>query len=155
MSLSPRRLLWPALALLALGAPLLAGRWLTERPSALGATLTADCDVNRGPCRVPLPGGGSAEFAISPHPVPLMQPLAVSWTEPSLPATAQVSVELDGAEMTMGFNRATLHADAAGVFRGTAILPVCATGAMRWQATLRVAGRGPAVRFLFATPAQR
>lgn len=151
MSLSPRLLL-PTVALLALGAGLLATRWLAGPSRSGGPVLTTACDVNRGPCRVALPGGRQAEFAISPRPVPLMQPLTVSWRDSSLPATAQVSVEFDGVAMSMGFNQAQLQAAADGSFVGTASLPVCVTGAMRWQAIVRVAGQGPAVRFVFATP---
>lgn len=155
MSLSPRRRWFLVAAGTALAVAIFAGYRLAARQNVPAALLTADCDIGQGPCRVTLADGRSGEFAITPRPVALMQPLALSWRDPALPATARISVEFDGTAMSMGFNRVNLQADAAGIFRGTAILPVCATGAMRWQAILRVDGQGPGVRFLFATPGQK
>lgn len=155
MSLSPRLLWFLFLACAALAAALFGSHQLAKRVKAPAALLTADCDVNQGPCRVTLGEGRTGEFVITPRPVAVMQPLALTWQDPALPASARVSIEFDGTDMSMGFNRVNLQADAAGVFRGSAILPVCATGAMRWQAVLRVDGQGPGVRFLFSTPGQQ
>lgn len=155
MSLSPRRWWFLVAAATALAAAIFGGYRLAAPQKAPTALPTADCDINQGPCRVTLADGRTGEFAITPRPVALMQPLTLAWRDPALPPTARISVEFDGTEMSMGFNRVNLQADAAGVFRGTAILPVCATGAMRWQAILHVEGRGPGVRFLFSTPGPR
>ena len=54
--------------------------------------------------------------------------------------------------MDMGFNQATLRIDGSGELTGSAMLPVCATGAMRWRADLYLDDSPrPVARFEFDT----
>ncbi len=64
----------------------------------------------------------------------------------------RVTVEFQGVDMYMGYNRITLEKLAEGVFGGSAELVACATGRMLWEADVRVYdNKGPAkgLRFRF------
>jgi hypothetical protein len=53
-------------------------------------------------------------------------------------AAEKVSVDFAGVSMNMGFNRPALERTTSWRFSGQAILPVCVTGRMTWQATVLV-----------------
>jgi len=62
----------------------------------------------------------------------------------------RVTVEFQGVDMYMGFNRITLKKQAEGVFGGSAELVACITGRMLWEADVRVYGsEGPVKGLLF------
>lgn len=112
----------------------------------------ADCDLNRGACEFPLSAGQTGRIEFTPRPLPLMRPLTVSARVPTNIASARLVFQ--GVAMDMGFNQATLTRSAAGELTGSAMLPVCATGAMRWRADLYLGdSQTPAARFEFATAA--
>lgn len=99
------------------------------------------CDLNRGVCRAPLPGGGELRFLIAAQPIPVAAPFdMVVHVEGQ--AVDRVTVDFAGVSMNMGFNRLDLHADGPGRFAGRATLPVCVTGRMTWQATVLLEGGG-------------
>jgi hypothetical protein len=55
---------------------------------------------------------------------------------------AKVEVDFAGVDMNMGYNRPELAATGPGRYASEAMLPVCVTGKMAWQATVIVeAGR--------------
>ena len=140
------------------GAITLVNRWQSDaQPAVVAPPLQTvhSCDLNRGECSVTLASGQHARFSIAPMPVPLMQPLTLRLQAPGLPPTTRVSVDFDGVDMHMGFNRTTLRADGMGDFAGSTVLPVCATGAMRWQASVAVEGEPAPIRFVFSVAAQR
>lgn len=119
------------------------------------AAPLSDCDLNRGPCRAALPGGGEVEFSISPRPVPALKPLTLSARVSGIPAS-QVEVDFAGVDMKMGYNRPLLAAaKEAGTFVGQGNLPVCITGTMIWQATVLVGsgGKNIAIPFRFESAA--
>lgn len=104
-------------------------------------TLAPDpgCDFDHGPCTASLPQGGKLRFALTPRPIPVMSPFEVVVEFEGAGAAAdKVAVDFAGVDMSMGFNRPALHANGAGRFTGRAILPVCVTGRMAWQATVLV-----------------
>ena len=111
------------------------------------------CDLHRQSCLVDLPGGGTVELSITPHPIPVIKPLRIDATLTGLTAD---NVELDfaGATMNMGYNRVALQAAQPGRYSGQATLPVCVTGRMKWVATLMVASgrRHIAIPFHFEAP---
>lgn len=117
-------------------------------------TLTGDpaCDLQRTACRVVLPDGGSLELDVDQRPIPLVKPFTPKVTIQGASAR-QVEIDFAGVDMNMGFNRPQLAERDAGVFMGEAMLPVCVTGRMTWQATVLVdAGRQRlAVPFRFVT----
>ena len=121
------------------------------------ADVTVDaspgCDLNRSACAADLPRGGRVELAITPRPVPLVKPLQIVASVSGV-ATDRVEIDFSGRSMNMGYQRQTLTADGQGRYRGEAMLPICVTGPMVWQATLIIESRRQriAVPFVFEAP---
>lgn len=113
------------------------------------------CDLNAQACAAELPGGGRVELSITPRPIPVVSPLRVS---AQLVGTSAETLEIDltGVSMDMGDHHQSLVADGHGGFSGSAMLPVCTTGRMTWQATLLIGSgdRRIAVPFRFEAPGQ-
>jgi hypothetical protein len=119
----------------------------------LTLTPTEGCDLNQQTCHADMPGGGRIELAITPHPIPVIQPLQVTAT--IVGATPnKVELDLQGVVMNMGFNRLTLLPAGNGRYTGAATIPVCVTGRMLWRATLMLETdrQRIAVPFLFEAP---
>jgi hypothetical protein len=95
------------------------------------------CDLHHGACTAALPQGGKLRFAVTPQPIPVTTPFEMV-VEIEGASADKVVVDFAGVDMSMGFNRSSLHAKSAGRFTGQAILPVCVTGRMTWQATVLV-----------------
>ena len=113
----------------------------------------ASCDLNANRCAVKLPEGGRIELAISPQPIPVVKPLQID-VRVTGAVVRRVELDFSGRTMDMGPNRTVLAAAGEGAYRGSAMLPVCVTGRMEWQATLLVdteSGRRTA-RFAFSAP---
>jgi len=119
----------------------------------LTVTPAPDCDLHRQTCRVDVPGEGTIELTITPHPIPVVRPLVVEAALSGVPAD-QVQIDFAGATMDMGYNRITLAPAQPGRYTGRATLPVCVTGRMAWLATLMIESRGRhiAVPFHFEAP---
>ncbi|MCX8145068.1 MAG: hypothetical protein N3C59_01885 [Azovibrio sp.] len=115
------------------------GAWLGPRLARSGEQVlpVVPCDLNRGPCALDLPGGGRLQVEITPRPIPVLQPLAL---QVSLAGRAAKTVRLDfsGVDMDMGFNQVSLRPLGGGRFAGQGNLPICITGAMRWQAAVLI-----------------
>ena len=123
------------LALLLVGA---AGYWFSPLllpKSDVTANPEPGCDLQRQACGAELPGGGRVELSIAPRPIPNMQPLAIEVRVTGV-AAKKAALDLAGAAMNMGYNRAELAASDNGRFKGSVSLPVCVTGAMTWRATV-------------------
>lgn len=106
----------------------------------VAATAEPGCDLHKRACAAEVPGGGRIELSIGPRPIPMVTPLTVEVKVSGLEA-ARVEVDLAGVDMNMGYNRPELaRADGAapGLYRAEAMLPVCVTGKMAWQATVLV-----------------
>lgn len=101
------------------------------------ATPEPGCDLQRQACAATLPGGGRIGLAITPRPIPLIQPFLVEVTQEGLDAR-KVEVDFAGATMNMGYNRPELAPAGPGRFAGQAAIPVCVTGKMVWKATVIV-----------------
>jgi hypothetical protein len=107
----------------------------------VSATVEPGCDLHKRACAAQVPGGGRIELSIAPRPIPMVTPLQVevkvSGIEPG-----KVEVDFAGVDMNMGYNRPELAPSGSGKFASEAMLPVCVTGKMAWQATVIVeAGR--------------
>ncbi len=113
----------------------------------------AGCDLHKQACHADLPGGGHVELSITPHPIPVVQPLKVSAIVSGVAADT-LEIDFAGVSMNMGFNRKTLVAGSDGRHTADAMLPVCVTGRMAWRATLVVETRRQriAIPFLFEAP---
>ena len=119
----------------------------------LTITPAAGCELNTQACGAELPGGGRIELSIAPRPIPVVKPLQISVKTSGI-AAEKIEIDFSGLSMNMGYNRQTLLADGQGRYTGGAMLPVCITGRMVWQATLIVdSGRQRiAVPYLFEAP---
>lgn len=108
------------------------------------------CDLHAGACAAALPGGGRLRFALTPRPIAAAAPLQAS-VEIEGATASRVAIDFAGIDMNMGYYRPTLAPAGAGRFSGAAMLPVCVTGRMAWQATVLVetAGTRIAVPFRF------
>ena len=134
-----RRLAPPLLIVtLAVSAYLATRYWQDTRGGYRRVASSEDCDLRLGSCTQSL-GNGRVVFAITPSQIPLMQPLQLSVEVTGLAVDA-VAVEIRGLNMDMGLNRTVLAGDAAGRWRGTAILPVCSQRRMQWEAAVRLDG---------------
>lgn len=113
------------------------------------------CDLHRQSCGAELPGGGRIELAMAPQPIPLVRPFRVEATVSGIKA-GKVEIDFAGVSMNMGLNRPALQEIAPGRFAGEAMLPVCVTGRMAWQATLLVETdrQRIALPFRFDTPGE-
>ena len=132
----PSKVLWSLAAtffVILVGAAAYKGRALLFPGGRAGAPLDPHCDLRRGPCTSSLPGGGVLTFEITPHDIPLVQPLELKVETRGVSATA-AEVDFSGVEMYMGFNRPTLQAQAQNRFSGSGILPVCTRNRMEWEA---------------------
>ena len=112
------------------------------------------CDLNTRACAAELPAGGHLELSITPRPIPLVKPLQLIVRLSGM-AADKLEIDFAGHSMNMGYNRQALVADGDGGYRGDAMLPVCVTGRMVWQATLLIdsARQKIAIPFLFEAPA--
>jgi len=94
------------------------------------------CDLQAGPCKQPLPGGGEVTLAVGPRPARAMRDLefTVTFAPASAAAGADVAVALSMPGMYMGETRAVLAPFGEGVFRGKGIVVRCASGRRDWSA---------------------
>lgn len=95
------------------------------------------CDLHRQACAVRLPAGGSVELAMGSHPIPLVKPFEILVSTVGV-SPSRVEIDFAGVDMGMGYNRPVLTARGEGRFMTEAMLPVCVTGQMLWQATLLI-----------------
>lgn len=99
--------------------------------------LVEPCRLDREACSASLPDGGRLEMRLEPRPVPSAGPMRVIVTTEGLRAD-RVEVGFTGVDMNMGLHLLPLAVE--GDFRhvGETTLPVCVTGRMVWQATVRL-----------------
>jgi len=126
------------------------GGALFEQPPATLLPLS-DCDLQRGPCPVDLPGEGGGTLVFEPQPVRPMEEFVIRFTARG-GDIRRVALNFSGVGMNMGLNHFDLerHGD---VWSGKGILPVCVRNRMDWEAQLRITtGDGAqAVPFRFTT----
>ncbi|KAA3654705.1 MAG: hypothetical protein DWQ11_03990 [Proteobacteria bacterium] len=135
------RSLTPKLTALGALLALLAAAWYGwhqwTAPPAEVLLPRAACDLNAGPCTEALPNGATVRFAISPHPIPVMEDLTLS-ARFTGETPDRVAVDLNGTTMKMAANQPQLLPVGKQDFEGQTALSVCITGAMQWQALLAV-----------------
>ena len=120
-----------------------------------GADPAEECDLNRGPCRMALPGGeGSLTLEISPRPVRTMRELEFTVRLACAPAPCvakSASVALSMPGMYMGENAVPLTPGGEeGLYRGRGAIVRCPSGRSLWRATVKVPPLGE-VSFTFDT----
>lgn len=128
---------------------------IATAPTASPGDVGIACDLNSAACPVPV-AAGHGMLDIAPRPLATMQPLQVTWREPAGADHGEaVHLQFEGVEMAMGFNRIRLTRTAAGVYSGTAMLPVCTTGSMRWRAVVDRGDGRPGATIEFVAPRPR
>jgi len=151
----PARLSWYAtVALLAM-----VGGWgafkawpLLYPKREIHAVIDPDCDLRAGPCATALDDARSVRFSIEPRSIPPLSPLLLRVD--AIGFTAQeVSVDLNGVGMHMGFNRVPLSKHPEGHFAGIGSLSVCIRDVMEWEAVIALASEDAliSVPFRFIT----
>lgn len=95
------------------------------------------CNLQRGPCSVELPEGGSVELLMGTLPIPLVKPFEARVTTQGF-APSRVEVDFAGVDMNMGYNRPQFAHRGNGLHTAEVTLPVCITGQMEWQATVLI-----------------
>jgi hypothetical protein len=121
------------------------------KPSPSNATSSPACDLQVGPCKQPLPGGGEVTLAVGPRPARAMRDLefTVTFAPASVAVGADVAVALSMPGMYMGETRAVLAPFGEGVFRGKGVVVRCASGRRDWSADVLVSHAAE------ATPGER
>lgn len=99
--------------------------------------LVENCRLDREACSASLPDGGRLEMMLEPRPVTSSGPMRVIASIEGIRAD-KVEVSFVGVDMNMGLHRLPLAAAAGGRYVGETTLPVCVTGRMVWQATVRL-----------------
>lgn len=132
---------WPwclVLGLLILAIVLTLGvklRWALEPDFDELAQVAGDCRLEAHACVARFADGGEVRLQITPAGIPLLKPLTLQVWLTGLPAPERVQVDFKGLNMDMGVNRSTLAPGGDnGLYVGEAILPVCASARMHWEA---------------------
>lgn len=92
------------------------------------------CQPDLQTCVVTLPDGRPLGFSVGPHPIKALQNLQLDVNVGGI-GIQNVEVDFNGADMDMGYNRVKLSGTPPR-FSGRAMLPVCVTGTMKWNATV-------------------
>ena len=101
------------------------------------------CNLSQQACAATLPDGGQLEFSIEPRPIPALKPLKLQLTLHGS-EVHKVEVDFAGTDMKMGYNRPALVSETPAMaqnrpnarFVGQAVLPICISGTMDYDATL-------------------
>ncbi len=130
---------WLMLALL-----ILSGGFLLQQSGLLDgqrevAVHQSDCDLRQGGCELEI-SGQPVRFLIEPQDIEILQPLTISLIMPEnatfLPE--KVSVQFEGVNMDMGYNRVFLEPVRPGYFQAKGMLPACTAETMHWLIHLLV-----------------
>jgi hypothetical protein len=106
-------------------------RWVTWPRDLLLAPVT-DCALHESSCAASW-RDGRLGLALGPQPLRCLSPLAVAaQLDGALPA--ELVVDFQGVDVPEAFHRTVLTPAGGGSYAGEAMLPLCATGSMRWQA---------------------
>lgn len=97
------------------------------------------CNLSQQACVATLPDGGQLEFSVEPRPIPSLKPLKLQVTVKGS-EVRKIEVDFAGTDMKMGYNRPQLESQTGqpGRFTGQAVLPICITGTMDYDATVLV-----------------
>jgi hypothetical protein len=131
--------------------------WLLLQPKReIHAVVNPGCDLRAGPCTTVLDNERSVRFSIEPRSIPPLSTLLLRVDAVGFTAQ-EVSVDLNGVGMHMGFNRVLLNRQPEGHFAGTGSLSVCIRDVMEWEAVVALTGEDAliSVPFRFITVKHR
>jgi len=105
--------------------------------------VSSGCDLRQGNCELLNAGGQRFRFSIEPKHIPVMQPLTLSLVYPVEKAhqPIKVSIEFEGLNMDMGYNRVFLQAREPSVYSAVAMIPACTAEQMLWKIHLLIEDR--------------
>ncbi|WP_018411651.1 hypothetical protein [Methyloversatilis thermotolerans] len=106
------------------------------------------CRLERDRCRADIADGRQVLLSLMPRPVPAGTPFRALLQLRGFDAE-EAALEFDGVDMSMGVYREALRRDASGQWSAAVTLPVCVTGAMRWNARLFVVTRSERLELPF------
>ncbi|MEH6651988.1 MAG: hypothetical protein V7707_18355 [Motiliproteus sp.] len=114
--------------------------WLAQQNNSPLFAPQAGCQLPQQSC-LASDGAHSIRFSIDSEELSSHQPLPLQvWLEGFNPS--QVTVKLQGVEMYMGENNATLQLQSDGSYRTDIQLPACTTGTMLWRAQILITETG-------------
>ena len=125
--------LWVAVAVFLLaGGFLLQKSGLLNRADAVVAEAVA-CDLRQGGCEITI-NNQVVLFEIVPHDIKILEPLSISLksSQKTKFSPKKASVEFEGLNMDMGYNRVFLEPIGQGEFKGTGMIPACTAETMHW-----------------------
>ena len=101
--------------------------------SAEAEIVSSDCDLRQGGCEILL-GDYRGIFSILPNDFQVLQPLRLELKSQnrSVSNFEQVSVEFEGINMDMGYNRVFLEEQGSQSYQAKAMLPACTADTMFW-----------------------
>lgn len=106
-----------------------------QRHIGTGAKLpVVACNPALTDCSVALPNGGGIELSFSPRPIRPLQAFKARLTIRDREVRS-AEIDFEGTDMKMGYYRPPFNR-ADGALVADAILPVCVTGTMQWEATV-------------------
>lgn len=125
--------------------------WLASS-SSHSLSVAAGCALHETPC-VASAGPRRLHIRLAPTPVPVLQPVQVHLQAEGFGAVQQVQVQVEGVDMFMGYQFASLTPAPDGGWQGSFTLPVCTLERMEWRATvaLKTASGEWTAAFPFAT----
>lgn len=106
-------------------------RWLSG-DVRFGSTPKT-CDLHAGPCTATMGDGTPITFAVTPHPIPVMQKLRLH-VSTSRDYDA-LKVEIYGLNMNMGRYSYPLTRTSEGHYSAEGMIPSC-SGQMKWRANI-------------------
>jgi hypothetical protein len=110
--------------------------------STLALQVAADCDSARQSCRA-RGDDLEIELRLGPPVLPMEAfDIQLQSMRGDLGTQARIDVQFQMRGMDMGLNRYRLDRDADGVWRGRALLPVCASGRSDWYVVIDIAQDG-------------
>ena len=115
---------------------------------ACASSVSVECDVHAGPCKVVLEGGVEVVFDIAPKPVKAMQELTFTLMPTGGTPSADPYIDLGMPGMKMGPNRVELKPQGDGSYRGKGFIVRCPSGKRIWKADITIPGVGEA-EFVF------
>jgi len=149
-----REWLWLVVALIFLLAGVMAQKAGFFSSQGKVSIVASDCDLRSGLCQVML-DGQTLEFRIQPKDIQVLKPMQISLKLPeNAPIFPEiVSVEFEGINMDMGFNRIFLEPQGKKLFKGSGMIPACTSETMDWLVHLKLSlpGRLLDVQFRLTT----
>jgi hypothetical protein len=121
-------------------------------PTNNSPLAASGCDLNRERCTADT-RWGALRLELSPRPLPVLDPIALEVRFDRTNKT-HIRAQLDGVDMDMGPNVATLQRVDGQSLRGQLIIPICLTGTMKWRLRLMIRddAQEQTVDFSFAAP---